>query len=324
MKKRVIQAIKIIKRAGVIIKRYVFIVFVISFIVLPQAVFGDNGTTAANFLKIAQGNRATAMGGNFVSIAEGPTAVYWNPAGLANGVFNEGRLVYNRWLQGVYYGYAAYRHNLASGGFGAAVTYLSSGQIDKRLNGRESAGSTYMLQNIAAEAGQGVKVSDYVSFGASLKFIYETIDGESANALAAGFGGQFRRKVNDHLIRLGASVMNLGTEMGYTDKFPLPAVARIGAGDELFNGRLILAAETDYYFNERKMSGGLGMEFRATPFLDLRAGYKYGYNEISFPNGLTAGVGIRHIENIEYLFDVSAAYMGDLGMVIRIGTGIRF
>ena len=41
------------------------------------------GTDAAAFLKKSVGAKAIAMGGAFTSIADDPTAIYWNPAGLS-------------------------------------------------------------------------------------------------------------------------------------------------------------------------------------------------------------------------------------------------
>lgn len=41
------------------------------------------GTDAAAFLKKSVGAKAIALGGAFTSIADDPTAIYWNPAGLA-------------------------------------------------------------------------------------------------------------------------------------------------------------------------------------------------------------------------------------------------
>lgn len=41
------------------------------------------GTDAAAFLNSGVGARALAMGGAFVSVCDDPTAMYWNPAGLA-------------------------------------------------------------------------------------------------------------------------------------------------------------------------------------------------------------------------------------------------
>lgn len=41
------------------------------------------GTDAAAFLKKSVGAKAIALGGAFTSVADDPTAIYWNPAGLA-------------------------------------------------------------------------------------------------------------------------------------------------------------------------------------------------------------------------------------------------
>ncbi|MFC2062259.1 PorV/PorQ family protein [Elusimicrobiota bacterium] len=286
--------------------------------------FAGAGTTAVNFLKMPQGNRATAMGSSFVAFAEGPTAVYWNPAGLAKGIFNEARLIYNNWFEGIYYGFAAYRHNLKSGGLGAGITYLNSGTITRRENGRDISGSSYDLKNIAVSAGHGLKVSEYVNLGIAVKYIMETADGEAMGGISGGVGSQYQRKVEEHIIRAGVSVMNLGGKMGYDDKYPLPAVIRIGIGDELLNGRFRGGAECDYYLQEDNIHGGMGVEFAAAPFLDLRCGYRFGRKDVVFPYGVTAGFGVKYTEVVEYCFDYSIATIGDLGFVHRVGFGVRF
>ncbi len=301
---------------------YCFIILLLYYFI--TSVYAGIGTTSANFLKLPQGNRAVAMGNSFVAFAEGPVSMYWNPAGLANGVFNEGRMVYNDWIQGVINGYAAYRHNLKAGGFALAVTYLNSGKMVKRGSGREDSGATYSLENVGIGIGRGVKINNNFNAGVSINFIYESIDGNSINGLAGGLGAQYHKKINEHYLNAGVSIMNLGTQMGYQDKFPLPAVIRLGVGDELLAGRLRGSAEIDYYIVESKVNGGLGIELRATPFLDLRCGYKFGYRDISLPYGLTAGFEIKYVESVEYLFDYSITTIGDLGYINRIGFGIRF
>ena len=42
------------------------------------------GTASGTFLKIGIGARATGLGEAFVAVANDPTAIYWNPAGLAS------------------------------------------------------------------------------------------------------------------------------------------------------------------------------------------------------------------------------------------------
>src|SRR5437016_158316 len=42
------------------------------------------GTSSATFLRIGVGARAEGMGETFVAVANDPSAIYWNPAGLAS------------------------------------------------------------------------------------------------------------------------------------------------------------------------------------------------------------------------------------------------
>src|SRR6185369_10023297 len=42
------------------------------------------GTSSGTFLKIGVGARATGLGESFVAVANDPSAIYWNPAGLAS------------------------------------------------------------------------------------------------------------------------------------------------------------------------------------------------------------------------------------------------
>ncbi|MDA3793110.1 MAG: PorV/PorQ family protein [Elusimicrobia bacterium] len=290
---------------------------------LHRLLYASPGITAANFLKLPQGIRATAMGSNYTAFAKGPESLYWNPAGLASGTFNEGRLNYNSWIGETYYGYAGYRHRLKGGGLAASVTYLDSGAITKREGGRESVG-TYYMRDIAFDIGQAMIISPNFRAGVSLKFIYETIDGNSANALAGGLGAQFFKKIKEHYLNAGMAVMNLGTKMGYSSKYSLPAVIKLGVGDELFDSRLRGSLQGDYYITDQTLHGGAGIEFTATPALKIRGGYDFGREDISFPYGLTAGFGVKYTEYYEYLFDYSISMSGDLGFVHRAGVGIQF
>jgi len=52
-------------------------------IAFAQTGVSKRGTTSAPFLSIAQGARALSMGGAFVAVASDPSAMFWNPAGVA-------------------------------------------------------------------------------------------------------------------------------------------------------------------------------------------------------------------------------------------------
>jgi hypothetical protein len=72
--------------------------------------FGFNkvGTTAAPFLKIEYGARPVGMGGTFVALANDPSGIYYNPAGIAeiqNTQFMGG---YTVWFADLKYNYATF------------------------------------------------------------------------------------------------------------------------------------------------------------------------------------------------------------------------
>ncbi|MEW6609072.1 MAG: hypothetical protein AB1414_16785 [bacterium] len=48
-----------------------------------QKVEAKAGKTSYSFLKIGIGARALGLGSAFVGLADDPTAIYWNPAGLS-------------------------------------------------------------------------------------------------------------------------------------------------------------------------------------------------------------------------------------------------
>jgi len=56
------------------------------------------GTTAANFLTIPVGPRATAMGGAFTAIANDATTAFWNAGGLSRVPRTEVTFAYTEWL----------------------------------------------------------------------------------------------------------------------------------------------------------------------------------------------------------------------------------
>ena len=73
--------------------------------------YSEAGTSASAFLKIDAGSpRAQALGNAFVSIAEGPEALFWNPAGAASATTKEIQLSYQDYLQGYASRTLAYLH----------------------------------------------------------------------------------------------------------------------------------------------------------------------------------------------------------------------
>ena len=66
-----------------------------------ESINSNAGTSASAFLKIDAGSpRAQALGNAYVSIADGPEALFWNPAGAASASTRELQFAYLDYLQG--------------------------------------------------------------------------------------------------------------------------------------------------------------------------------------------------------------------------------
>src|SRR5881397_2293255 len=92
------------------------------------------GTRGANFLEIGVGARALGLAGAYTGVAEGVTALYWNPAGIAELEGPAAALSIAK-----LYGDLGIKHNFAggvlprgsNGAFGIALTQLSSGAMER-------------------------------------------------------------------------------------------------------------------------------------------------------------------------------------------------
>ncbi|MEK7263749.1 MAG: UPF0164 family protein, partial [Bacteroidota bacterium] len=62
------------------------------------AQFNNVGTSAANFLKIGVGSRGAALDGAVVASVDDPSALFWNPAGIAHFQNNELMFAHNDWI----------------------------------------------------------------------------------------------------------------------------------------------------------------------------------------------------------------------------------
>src|SRR5215470_15693040 len=61
------------------------------------------GTSSGGFLRIGVGARAVGMGETFVAVADDPSAIFWNPAGLASLQRRELAISYVQWPADVNY-----------------------------------------------------------------------------------------------------------------------------------------------------------------------------------------------------------------------------
>ncbi len=170
------------------------------------------GTTAATFLSIPVGARATAMGNAISASVNDGTSVYWNPAGLAQVNYVGLTAEYANWLAGVRFNFASVTLPAAGGTFAFGVTALKTPEMDvTTVLNQEGTGETFDAASYAFAISYGRFLTDRFSIGASVKVITERIWHSSASGLALDIGTQFVTPF--YGIRLGASITNFGTKM---------------------------------------------------------------------------------------------------------------
>ena len=282
----------------------------------------DLGTTSAAFLKLGAGARPAAMGGCYAGVADDSTAIYWNPAGLAQIDDKNGSLSLMNavWFEDIVYDWASYARPVKDWGvFGIGTQYLSYGNLQKTdITGLNTGNFTPTDLAVSIAYAKNIKGYD---IGANLKYISSTII-NNATAYATDLG--VMKKLMDSRLSLGASVQNMGTPLKYvSDQEPLPFNVKAGGAYKIKNNWLAaldVNAPIDgpLYF-------GAGTEYVQTIKDNLVISGRAGYNTRNINtgglNGFTAGLGVKYLE---YEIDYAFVPYGDLGNTNLISLSVAF
>lgn len=321
--------------------------------VLSAASFSKVGTTAAPFLKIGVGARAIALGGNFVALADDPSALYWNPAGITglSGMSISG--THTEWFAGITHDAVNFTAPITRNStIGIDLLYLNSGEIEQTtLEEQDGNGIFYETTDLALGLTYARKLTDRFSVGVKGKYIRQTLFNEDASTFAVDFGTIFNTGFNG--LRIGMNLANFGGNMKMngsdlsavqedpftgelieyrknTESWPLPVMFRVGiamdilgADDALMqsrDNRLTLAIDGNHP-NDNVETIGAGMEYMWNKILALRLGYKNNHDVEKFSYG--GGLNLM-LAGWRFRFDYAYASLSDLDEVQRFTVGITF
>jgi len=293
-----------------------FLVLIFASVALSQS--QNSGTSAANFLKIGVGAKATGLGEAFVAIADDATGAYWNSAGLANLNQSQVTFMHNEWLSDLRYEYLSYAAPYQDKGtFALSFSYLSLGKFQGYdLSGNPTA--DFSAYDLAAQLAYGHKLSPQFSLGGAFKYIQQKIESEKAGALAVDFGALY--EINQ--FNFGFSLRNLGTQMQFIqEKYSLPLTADLGLA---YRGlaNLTLAADVEIpRDNSVRLKQGIEYNYQESIFLRMGYGYSTSGNEFSGASGLALGAGFMLKQyKIDYAYSPNA----DLGDAHRFSFTLNF
>jgi hypothetical protein len=293
---------------------------------------GEKGTSGAQFLKLAPGARAAAMGEAFSAVADDAFAAYYNPAGLGGLKGVELAGMRNSHFQGIGQNYGVLAVPLLSwvdtrrqrnelGVLAFSVTSLSVDGLERRgvVETDEPDGS-FEARDLAYSLAYGVDLGRGLSLGASFKAIDQSLD--SARASAAAFDAGALARLGG--VSASAGFRNLGSRVKFRSVAdPLPFVAYTGAAWEPRKG-ITLAAEVRAP-RDGGINAGLGTELRLHLPGGLSVAGRAGFNSGAMdPGGLSGatlggGAGFGHLA-----VDFAWVPCGDLGNAFRYSVRLMF
>ncbi len=281
------------------------------------------GTTAAKFLSIGVGPRANAMGAAITSTVDDATAMYWNPAGIAFVDKFQGIFTYTKMFADINVNYVGIVLPAGElGNFGINVTALNVGEMEVTTEDYpDGTGATFNAGSYAFGVSYARNITEDFVFGATVKYITESIYNSSANGIAVDIGTTFNTPF--YGIKFASSITNFGTKMQMTgddllvrydqnpnssgnnetvdahlstDEYELPLRLQIGISRdfELLEGQDLTLAVDANYPNDNDRWVNVGGELSLfDDLIEFRGGYKALFLEDS-QEGLTLGVGLNY------------------------------
>jgi hypothetical protein len=257
----------------------------------PMGALAAPGETGFASLKLGVGARPMGLGSAYVAIADDPTALYWNPAGLAGIRSTQITAMHNQWMQDFRQEYAAVGLPLGKGSLGFSFQGFYSAE---ELEGRDEVGNfthNFGFNDIAMTAAYGRTITTGLDGGLAVRYIREMIDEENASTFAFDLGGRYR--LGESGLSLGAAAQNIGGDATFvSEPFSLPMTLRLGAA---YSHALAGLHGLGTLSTELRKSKGedarfhIGGEFAYKERVAFRVGGKMGYDveELSFGMGIT-------------------------------------
>jgi len=299
------------------------------------------GTTSGQFLKIGLGARAVGLGESFVAVANDPSAIYWNPAGLASMQRQEIAISHVGWPGDINYEHLTWvvPSRRFGGSFALQFGALSAEMEETSEFQPFGTGRNFLFSDVVAGVAYARRWTDKLLVGVGGKYVREDlgsdVGGPTTNAFLFDLGSIFYLGYGS--VRIATSLSNFGSELRpsgdyvspYTgdklayDGFDPPIMFRYGlAFEPLENEQQRLT--TSLEFNQpadNSLRSKAGVEWMYLRTFALRGGYNFNADALK----LSAGAGVvTRLGQTQGTVDYAYTDGGSLGAISRLSLGIRF
>jgi len=292
------------------------------------------------------GARAVALGEAFVAVANDPSAIYWNPAGLASMQRAEVLLSHLEWPADI-----AYEHAVVvlpvprfGGSLGIQLGVLST-EIDETTELRPfGTGRTFLYSDMVAGVAFARRWTDKLLVGGGLKYVREDlgadVGGPVTQAMLVDIGSIYYLGFGS--VRIATTLSNFGAELRPRgdgpggafvspvtgeqrtyDGFDPPLLFRYGVAFEPIENsvqRVTTSLEVNQPADDAQVVK-MGAEWLYRRAFALRGGYNFNADELKLSAGAGVLASIGHSKaTIDYAFTDGGA----LGSVHRVSLGFEF
>ena len=255
----------------------------------------------------------------FIAISDDASALYWNPAGLAQFKDNQVLFSHNVWVVDINHDFLGVVYHLDEvNTFGVSLTSLSMDDMPVTTEFAPfGTGEYFGFSDIAIGVSYARKMTDQFSFGGTIKFIEETLDKLKMRGVMIDIGTYYRTGLGS--TRFAVTVSNFGAELapdgdivlvGNREKsewqsFAPPTIFRIGFALEPYQNdehRVTTSIQLNHP-NDNSENLVLGAEYAWKELFLVRAGYKFNVDEQNYSFGAGLNVPISFTEiTIDYAF----------------------
>ena len=294
-------------------------------------IFEKVATFDGQFLKIAVGARAAAMGGAFVGVADDATSVYWNAAGIARIDPDKSELSLNHanWPAELSFDQIAYVFHMRRipGAFAVHARALSMQPMVETTAYQPDpdvgTGRTFDAGMMSAGVTYARSFTDKFSAGITGDLISEGLAEYSQQSFAFDIGTLY--DVGTMGMRIGMAISNIGSQVKFIERSArIPSIFRVGASamlmqraDQKLTGSFEFSHPPD---NSERLN--VGAEYAFRKYLYLRGGYNLNYDS----EGLAGGVGFHFPVSVAGMANMDYAYtdMKALGGAHRVSLKFVF
>ncbi|MEK7330609.1 MAG: PorV/PorQ family protein, partial [Candidatus Eisenbacteria bacterium] len=307
------------------------------------------GTASGTFLKIGIGARATGLGESFVAVANDPTAIYWNPAGLASIQRQEVAVSHIEWPADIRFEHVAWVLPVKrlGGSLGFQFGVLSTALDETSELQPFGTGRTFVYSDMIAGMAYARRWTDKLLVGFGAKFVREDLGRDVGNPTTSSvlydIGSIYYLGLGS--VRVATSLTNFSPELKpggefispgadgvagtaddearVYDGFDAPTVFRYGVAFEPIENasqRLTTSIEANQPA-DNVQSVKAGLEWVWLGRLALRTGYNFNADALK----LSAGAGVNaDLGGWKGTLDYAFTDGGFLGPINRLTLGVRF